>query len=132
MSRFLTAVLQFNPCATRFPQLQALGPKLGGVGESFWRGDFSSVFSRRTDYMTHHTNVKCKWRGQDCSWSLRLEEYLITWNEFKSPGPDELHPRVLKKGGYFPPLVLTTDLHLPIPGTLRSSQWNCNKYRQSR
>ena len=59
---------------------------------------FILVFSQKTAY---DAPVKCEvQRGQD--WRLRLINsqglsYYCILNGLKSPGPDELHPRVLKK-----------------------------------
>ena len=50
--------------------------------------------------MNFQTNRKCKGGGIGLPLEIDkqiVKEYLTTLNEFKSSGPDELHPRVLKK-----------------------------------
>ncbi|XP_073518171.1 uncharacterized protein [Phyllobates terribilis] len=60
---------------------------------------FASVFSQKENVTS--TDLHCPFKGiEESKLSVNrkiVREYLANINEFKSPGPDELHPRVLKE-----------------------------------
>ena len=92
-----------------------------------FNSELINLIQKEKDIQVGENEAENTGKGIDCRIDKGVVQYLATLNEIKSPGPDELHPRVLKElaGEISEPLAIIFEKSWRLGGVLMD-WWRAN------